>query len=99
MTQEFSIILDLIRAIADSIVAFGHVRGWLFPAYPQLPLDNQTPINFFLFFITRLGMESVIVFFVLSGYLVGGSALIEFRKQKFKFSDYIVMRLSRMYCI
>ena len=55
MTQEFSIILDLIRAIAASIVAFGHVRGGQFPAYPQLPLDSQTSINFFLFFITRLG--------------------------------------------
>lgn len=99
MTQEFSIILDFIRAVAASIVAFGHVRGGMFPAYPQLPLDNQTPINFFLFFITRLGMEAVIVFFVLSGYLVGGNALIEFRKQKFKFSSYIIKRLSRMYVV
>ena len=35
MTQEFSVILVLIRAIVASIVAFGHVRGGLFPSYPR----------------------------------------------------------------
>jgi peptidoglycan/LPS O-acetylase OafA/YrhL len=50
-----------------------------------------------LYFVTGLGHEAVMVFFVLSGFLVGGSVL----KASFKFSwrTYLVARMSRLYVV
>ena len=55
--------LDLIRAIAAAIVATGHLRGGYFTDYYSLQESSQNIINFSIFFITRLGIEAVVVFF------------------------------------
>ena len=91
--------LDLIRAIAAAIVATGHLRGGYFTDYYSLQESSQNIINFSIFFITRLGIEAVVVFFVISGFLVGGSTLVEFREKRFKFPEYLIKRFSRLYVV
>jgi len=49
------------------------------------------------FSATRLGIEAVEVFFVLSGFLVGGKVLERVRKGTFDYRDYAFDRISRIY--
>ena len=95
----FSGILNLIRAIAAAIVAVGHLRGGFFTDYHSLQHSSQNIINFVVFFVTRLGIEAVIIFFVISGFLVGGNTLIQVSEKKFKFSEYLIKRISRIYIV
>ena len=64
--------LDLIRFIAAFAVMAGHYRGAFLPEYSDIP-PEQRNISIFLFYtITHFPAEAVLLFFVLSGFLVGG---------------------------
>jgi peptidoglycan/LPS O-acetylase OafA/YrhL len=49
------------------------------------------------YFVTQLGHEAVMVFFVLSGYLVGGIAIRRYRDSGFDLLDYASHRIARIY--
>ena len=55
--------IDYFRFIAALIVCLVHVRAYLFVNFSQIRLEDQTLINKIWFFVTRLGVESVVVFF------------------------------------
>jgi peptidoglycan/LPS O-acetylase OafA/YrhL len=99
ISPSISMKLDIARSISASIVALGHVRGGFFQAYDHLTLHSQNPINFLLFFLTRLGHEAVIIFFVLSGYLVGGAFLSEYLKEETNWTKYLINRIARMWTV
>lgn len=46
-----------------------------------------------------IGNEAVMIFFVLSGFLVGGSVLRSFRKNIWSWSDYLIKRLTRLWVV
>lgn len=50
-----------------------------------------------LFALTRAGTEWVLVFFVLSGFLVGGRMIERLKRGSFNMGDYIVDRISRIW--
>lgn len=52
-----------------------------------------------LIFITRVGHECVLIFFVLSGFLVGGQSLGEYIKGNFSLKRYFINRFSRMWAV
>jgi peptidoglycan/LPS O-acetylase OafA/YrhL len=52
-----------------------------------------------LYFFTGLGHEAVIVFFVISGYLVGGLAVIRYPLRGFDLADFAVHRIGRIYTV
>ena len=52
-----------------------------------------------LYFITGLGHQAVIVFFVLSGFLVGGSVVRNFKQNNFSPKQYLINRVSRLYVV
>ena len=91
--------LDMTRSLAACLVVLEHLRGAYFVAYPDLHADSKNPINAALFFVSRLGPEAVMVFFVLSGFLVGGSALVDLVDNRVRLRQYAVNRLSRMYTV
>lgn len=91
--------LDWMRALAALLVLLGHVRGGFFVQWSDLAPASQSGLNYVLFFMTRLGREAVVVFFVLSGYLVGGQALAEARRGLFSTQSYFVARVSRLYTV
>ncbi len=62
-------------------------------------LEKVRPITKFFYFITGLGHQSVVVFFVLSGYLIAGSVITQIRKGKFDIKIYALKRLSRLYAV
>jgi peptidoglycan/LPS O-acetylase OafA/YrhL len=86
--------LDFIRGFSALLVMSGHLRIAIFKDYNQL---NETPnllIKIF-YFITGLGHQAVMIFFVLSGYFVGGSIIKNINK--FNFKKYLIARVSRLW--
>jgi peptidoglycan/LPS O-acetylase OafA/YrhL len=47
----------------------------------------------------KIAGEAVIIFFVLSGYLVGGSVIRSLRRGSWSWSNYLVKRLTRLYVV
>lgn len=87
--------LDLARGLSALMVCAGHLRGAMFVDYSNL--GNITFIERAFYFTTGLGHQAVMVFFVLSGFFVGGSVLL--RGDKFQFVDYFIARLSRLWVV
>ncbi len=87
--------LDLIRGFAALAVLGGHLRALLFIDYGNL-VGTSLFVKAFYYF-TGFGHQAVVVFFVLSGYLVGGSVLN--CKETSFWSRYLVQRLSRLWTV
>jgi peptidoglycan/LPS O-acetylase OafA/YrhL len=65
--------LNFSRGIAALLVLFFHIRTALVVPYDSLEVHNW--LTRALFVASSLGHDAVIIFFVLSGYLVGGAVL------------------------
>jgi peptidoglycan/LPS O-acetylase OafA/YrhL len=88
--------LDLVRGLAALTVTWGHVRVGVWGEYAAFPASQQNFGTFALFSWARLGHEAVLVFFVLSGFLVGGRVIGRLRAGTFDVSDYILDRTTRI---
>jgi Acyltransferase family len=107
-TTQSSVHLDAIRGAAALIVLLGHTRSLFFSSFAggqrysihsstgQVPVPR--PITSPELNIS-IGNEGVIIFFVLSGYLVGGSAIKAFRQNTWSWNDYLVKRLTRLWVV
>lgn len=88
--------LDFLRWCAAFLVVIGHLRSLLFVEYNKV--TTVTIIDKLFYFLTGFGHEAVIVFFVLSGYLVGGEFL-RIRKKGQEFKIYFLKRFSRIFIV
>jgi peptidoglycan/LPS O-acetylase OafA/YrhL len=88
--------LDLVRFLAALLVVLGHYRVAFFVEYGLLPATDKNAIVLLFYLVTRLGHEAVLVFFVLSGFLVGGKSIIKIREQKFDVKSYALDRSVRI---
>lgn len=88
--------LDLIRFLAAFTVLFVHARHSAFVDFGMLPTDQKTMLIAVMFAIGRIGNEAVIMFFVLSGFLVGGVAAVRIKDQSFKVAEYAIDRFVRI---
>lgn len=73
-----------------------HFRGAFLQEFTALPEYQQTLSVKIFYFINRLGAESVLIFFVLSGFLVGGRAIERLRYNSFKVGNYAIDRFVRI---
>ena len=89
--------LDWIRFGASLLVLLSHARGGLWVDWGRLASESKTVINAIFFAITRAGAESVLVFFVLSGFLVGGKMIERIRKNVFDIRIYLIDRFTRIW--
>lgn len=85
--------LNHFRWIAALVVAWSHLRTLLFPEAGTQVLGAVQKVFYFL---TLFADEAVVIFFVLSGLLVGGSVLRDVRNERFALSKYLINRLSRL---
>jgi len=92
-----SVHLDALRGFAAFSVLLNHLRDALFVDYEAIARHN--PITSAAYLASGLGRQSVIVFFVLSGYLVGGSVLRSVRSGSWSWMAYLLARLSRLYVV
>lgn len=78
-----------------------HSRNDYFLAYGDLPHEHQGIGAFLFYTFGRLGHEAVVVFFVLSGFLVGGRGFERISKGIFDVRSYAIDRFARIippYC-
>lgn len=92
-----SVHLDALRGIAAVGVCLSHLRDFFFQDYPKLPHHN--PVLAATYLATGLGHQWVIVFFVLSGYLVGGSVLRSMALDRWSWRSYLLNRMTRLYVV
>lgn len=78
--KQASIALDLVRGVAALAVVLYHVRGVSMPAYGDLPLEARSIGVKAIYGLSNFGHEAVLIFFVLSGYLVFGPVLDKARR-------------------
>jgi peptidoglycan/LPS O-acetylase OafA/YrhL len=89
--------LDLVRGLAALAVFLGHLRGFLFVEHAKLPKTNVLVDLFYA--LTGFGHQAVMVFFVLSGFLIGGAVHERFKAQCWSFADYTLRRLTRLWVV
>lgn len=89
--------LDMLRGLAAMAVVVGHIRGFLLVDFGalQAPEIWHKPV----YFVGGLGHQSVIAFFALSGFLVGGKALKDMLAGNWSWGHYIVARLARLWTV
>ena len=80
--------LDQVRWVSAALVAVGHAVAIL---------NSQANGLHAFHFIADMRGEAVTLFFILSGYLVGGSVVRDF--DRFNFGRYAIARLSRIYIV
>jgi peptidoglycan/LPS O-acetylase OafA/YrhL len=97
LSQRSVMLIDWMRGLAAVAVLVGHVRGLFMQDYSAV----RQPCVFWKAFyvLTGLGHQAVIVFFVLSGFLVGGTVLSRSSQQRWHFRDYLTRRLVRLYAV
>jgi peptidoglycan/LPS O-acetylase OafA/YrhL len=89
-----SVHLDALRGFAAFSVLLNHWRDTNLIDYPKL--GHHSPWLAAWYFMTGLGHQWVIVFFVMSGYLVGGSVLNAFARGVWSWRAYLLTRLTRL---
>jgi len=89
--------LDFARWSAAAVVFAGHLRNPMFLGYKDLSNFDRNLIVQVWYFTTGWFAEAVIVFFVLSGFLVGGLACAKARENTFLLSSYSIDRITRLF--
>lgn len=89
--------LDWLRFSAALMVVVKHAKDNSFVGFNQLDVASRASLfTKALFAVTRYGEEAVLVFFVLSGFLVGGATFRRLRQGSFCIRDYAADRVSRI---
>ncbi len=94
-TSQF---LDLSRWLAAFIVVLSHVRSLVLVNYGEVSFRPALPVKM-LYFAAGLGHMAVVVFFVISGFLVGGGTIIKAAQGRFSLVDYALHRFVRIYLV
>lgn len=85
------------RFLAAFVVLITHARGVVFEEYSELASESKGLLTAAFFALTRAGHEAVLVFFVLSGYLVGGKLIERVMAGNFSWRGYLCDRASRIF--
>ena len=88
-------LLDFVRGGAALEVMLAHLRAFIFADYGNL--HGAGALLQVFYYATGFGHQAVVIFFVLSGYLVGGSVLSA--KPDGFWTRYGVQRLSRLWIV
>lgn len=89
--------LDCLRGLAALLVVVEHLRAFLFVPFVQLKAPGILTKGFY--FVTGLGHQAVMIFFVLSGYLVGGSVITALQTGKWSWREYLLRRMTRLWVV
>jgi peptidoglycan/LPS O-acetylase OafA/YrhL len=91
-----SMLISLFRGLAALIVAAAHLRAQIYPGFGAV---THPPLLFQgIAFSAGFAYLAVIVFFVLSGWLVGGSFLNKMDSDR-AFQNYAIDRVSRLWVV
>ncbi|MGI8569262.1 MAG: acyltransferase family protein [Methylocella sp.] len=90
-------LLDFLRAMAALLVLFAHSRASYF-LYIEVADQEGVFLKLF-YFITDLGHQAVVLFFVLSGFLIGGSLADSMQRGSFDLVRYLIARFVRIFIV
>lgn len=94
MSPHTSHVLDATRALAAGLVVLFHAKINTFGSVPLSFWDQL------LYAPANCGTPAVFWFFVISGYLVGGSVIAEIAQtSSFDFRRYLINRMTRLYVV
>jgi peptidoglycan/LPS O-acetylase OafA/YrhL len=94
--REFSLWLDAFRWISAMIVVVNHSGGVLLVSLSEVPPALRTLPHYAFSFVSGFAHYAVMVFFVMSGYLVGGSFLKGVLARNYSIKQYILRRVIRL---
>lgn len=97
VNRSLSVFLNLSRWSAAFLVVFGHAAHFAMGSVEQVAVLGL--LGRILYCLTNLGHAAVMVFFVISGYLVGGLTLNKWLKSGPNITDYAINRFSRIYTV
>jgi peptidoglycan/LPS O-acetylase OafA/YrhL len=93
-------LLNGLRWSAALIVVCTHIRSRLFSEGIGELSGWTAPFHVALITLSGFSSEAVMVFFVISGYLVGGRVITEFHEQNtFNLMPYLIRRANRLYIV
>jgi peptidoglycan/LPS O-acetylase OafA/YrhL len=92
-----SVNFDLLRGLAAFFVFLGHWRNLLFVDFPSIDTHRRllTP----LYALAGGGHQSVVLFFVLSGYFIGGTVLRSLERGQWEWLEYLLRRIVRLWTV
>ena len=91
-----SVLISLLRGLAALEVAAAHLRAQVYPGYATVAHPGAAFQA--LAFFTGFAHQAVVVFFLLSGWLVGGS-LLNKRTQQDAMKHYAIDRMTRLWIV
>jgi len=97
ITKTFSLHLDFIRGASALIVLLNHWRNIFFVDYGDITSPSLASKS--LYFVASLGRVSVIIFFVLSGYLISKGVVRDIINKKWSWITYLQKRGARLYAV
>jgi|ERR1035441_6293981 peptidoglycan/LPS O-acetylase OafA/YrhL len=89
--------LDFARGVAALLVCIHHLRLFYFSNYT--PTLRLTWFDKVFYCLTGLGHQAVVIFFVLSGFLIGGSVATSVGENRWSWAGYAVRRLTRLWVV
>ena len=92
-----SVLLDAVRGVAALLVCAHHWRFFFFVEFANIPAHRAA--WFFPYALTSLGHQAVPVFFLISGYLVGGHIFRTLRSGRWSWRRYLLHRLVRLWIV
>lgn len=90
-------VLDASRTLAALAVVIGHARTALLVDPRSVVAPNI--VSMAVYWLSGFGHEAVMIFFVLSGALVGGSVVTSVSSDTWNWRSYLIRRLSRLYIV
>ena len=95
MVSERSLYLHYLRFLSALIVCLGHIKEFLFVHMENTATISEKFSRLFL----GLGPSAVLVFFFLSGFLVGGKQIVYLFENALNLSNYLFDRLTRLWIV
>lgn len=88
--------IDALRGLAALLVLLVHTRSVLFESYSLLSPESQNIYTKLLFALMSNGSIGVVIFFVLTGFLVGGGSINRVITNDFSSKEYVISRITRI---
>ena len=92
-----SVHFDLLRGVAAILVLLEHWRNLFFVDFPEIIAHRGW---FALpYVLSSAGHQSVVCFFILSGYFIGGTVFRSVQRRQWKWGGYLLRRLVRLWIV
>jgi peptidoglycan/LPS O-acetylase OafA/YrhL len=91
------VFLDLLRGIAAILVLADHWRNYFFVNFHEVGLHRV--LLAVPYILTAAGHEAVVIFFVLSGFLIGGTIRRSLELGQWNWASYLTNRLVRLWIV